>query len=139
MTDTHAPRIGHDLVDIPRFAAKLARRPHAWRRRVFTEAEWEGVSHRPDRDAALAVRFAAKEATLKALGTGWGGGVGWQDVEVLGGGRRPPRLVLHGRALHLAAEAGLTFQVSLSHAGDTASAMVLAVRSPHGDGSGDTP
>lgn len=124
-------RIGHDLVDVVRFSQSLRRREDSWRRRVFTEGEWAAASRRPDRDAALAARFAAKEAAMKALGTGWGRGVRWKDVEVEGGGRSAPTLRLHGAAAALSDEAGLAMEVSLSHAGDMASAVVLAF--PHGD------
>ena len=126
MTNAPQPLIGHDLVDIPRFARVLERNERGFERRVFTEAEWAYVARRPDRHAALAARFAAKEAVMKALGTGWGQGVSWRDVEVVGGERKPPALRLHGEAARRAEALGLTFQVSLSHAGAMASAMVLA-------------
>lgn len=121
------PRIGHDLVDIDRFRKALSRREAAWQRRVFTEGEWEAASRRPDRDAVLAARFAAKEAAFKALGTGWGKGVRWLDVEVAGGGRTAPRLVLRGEAQRLAEAAGLELQISLSHTDELASAVVMAL------------
>lgn len=120
------PRIGHDLVDIERFRSAIARREAGWRRRVFTEGEWEAAARRPDRDAVLAARFAAKEAAFKALGTGWGRGVRWLDVEVAGGGRGAPRLVLRGEALRLAEAAGVELLISLSHTDELASAVVMA-------------
>ena len=125
MTNAPTPVIGHDLVVISRFARVLERHERAFARRVFTEGEWAYVARRPDRHAALAARFAAKEAVMKALGTGWGQGVRWLDVEVVGGERKPPSLALHGEAQRRAESLGLRFQVSLSHAGDMASAMVL--------------
>ena len=120
------PHLGHDLVDIPRFSAILARREAAFRRRIFTEAEWERAAARPDRDAVLAARFAAKEAALKALGTGWGRGVAWRDVEVIGGGRSAPSLELRGEALRCAQEAGVVLLLSISHTDTMASAVVMA-------------
>ncbi len=120
------PRIGHDLVDIPRFTRALERREAAWQRRVFTAGEWEAAGSRPDRAAVLAARFAAKEATFKALGTGWGQGVAWLDVEVVGGGRSAPSLVLRGKALEIIEEHGVSLQLSLSHTDLLATAMVLA-------------
>ena len=120
------PRIGHDLVDIPRFQKALERREAAWKRRVFTEAEWEAAGRRPDRAAVLAARFAAKEATFKALGTGWGQGVAWRDVEVVGGGRSAPSLVLRGKAQSIVEEHNVALQLSLSHTDLLATAMVLA-------------
>jgi holo-[acyl-carrier protein] synthase len=120
------PRIGHDLVDIPRFERALERREAAWQRRVFTEGEWDAAGRRPDRAAVLAARFAAKEATFKALGTGWGQGVAWLDVEVVGGGRSAPSLVLRGKALEIVETHMVSLQLSLSHTDRLASAMVLA-------------
>jgi holo-[acyl-carrier protein] synthase len=121
-------RIGFDLVEVARFRRALLRHGSAFRRRVFTEAEWRQVEGRPDRDAALAARFAAKEAVMKALGTGWGAGVSWVEVEVEGGGRSSPRLVLHGRIAAIAAERRLRVEVSLSHDGPMAGAVALASR-----------
>lgn len=120
------PRIGQDLVSIPRLSAALQRHEAGFRRRVFTPGEWDACAARADRDAALATRFAAKEAALKALGTGWGRGAALTDVEVAGGGRTPPRLLLHGQAAQRARELRVALEVSLSHDGDLALAVVLA-------------
>lgn len=119
-------RVGQDLVSIPRLRAAIERHPEGFRRRVFTPQEWQAVAVRADRFAALASRFAAKEATFKALGTGWGRGASFTDVEVLGGGRTAPRLALHGFSAQLAESQGLALSVSLSHDGDLAAALVLA-------------
>ena len=121
-----APRIGHDLVDLARFARSLEAQEAGFQRRVFTAQEWALAASRPDRTACLAARFAAKEAAFKALGTGWGQGVAWQEVEVVGGGRSKPALRLHGRAAEVAASLGLVLTVSLTHTESVASAMVLA-------------
>ncbi len=119
-----APRIGHDLVDVPRFRSLVEARPDRYQARVFTPAEWEHASGRADRWAALAARFAAKEAAFKVLGTGWGGGVAWTDVEVLGGGRTQPSLRLSGEAERVARSLGLALSVSISHTDALASAVV---------------
>jgi len=124
-----APRIGQDLVDVARLGRALRSHEAGFRRRVFTEQEWRENADLADRDAALAACFAAKEAAFKALGTGWGRGVAWRDVEVRtaeGADGAAPRLVLRGRAAILAREAGLALTVSLAHAGGLAVAMVLA-------------
>jgi holo-[acyl-carrier protein] synthase len=129
MADSSAgTNLGFDLVDVARFRAALDRHGDAFRRRVFTAAEWSYASGRADRDVALAARFAAKEAVMKALQTGWGRGVGWRDVEVEGGGRGVPKVRLHGRAAALADERGVRVDVSLSHDGATAGAVALASR-----------
>src|SRR5205814_3161771 len=112
--------VGLDLVDVPRFSRLLARRGDALERRLFTPAERAYAKTRRDRLDVLAVRVAAKEAVMKALGTGWGAGVKWTDVEIVGGGRAAPVLRLHGKAAALAASRGLAFSISLTHAGTTA-------------------
>ena len=120
------PRIGHDLVDIARFSAVLARRAGGFRRRVFTEREWDYAAQRPDRDAVLAARFAAKEAVFKALQTGWGRGVAWRDAEIRGGGRSAPELVLSGRARDIAEALDVHLEISMSHTDGLASAVAYA-------------
>jgi holo-[acyl-carrier protein] synthase len=126
------PRLGQDLVSIARLQAAVERHPEGFRRRVFTPGEWSAAARRADRYAALASRFAAKEAAFKALGTGWGRGAAFTDVEVEGGGRTAPRLALTGTTAALAETQGLSLAVSLSHDGDLALAVVLAW--PAGDG-----
>jgi holo-[acyl-carrier protein] synthase len=125
-----APSVGLDLVDVPRFSLAVARRGDAFRRRVFTEGEWTYAGTRAERDRVLAARFAAKEAVLKALGTGWGRGISFRDVEVVGGGRAAPTLVLHGAAKRHADALGVSVAISLSHAGSTASAVAIATPTP---------
>jgi holo-[acyl-carrier protein] synthase len=114
--------MGIDLVDVARLEGLLARWPRM-AARLFTEAErgYAAARHRPGEH--LAARFAAKEATFKALGTGWPA-IGWHDVEVVreGGG---PDLVLRGRAAELAG--GARSLVSLAHDGGLAVAQVLLV------------
>ena len=129
---THAsppsgPRIGHDLVDVARLTRAIQERPQRWQDRIFTEAEWERADARPDKYAVLAARFAAKEATFKALGTGWGKGVAWRDVEVIGGGRTAPALSLRGVAATVAEDAKLDLHLSISHTDELASAVVMAL------------
>ncbi len=123
-----ALRIGQDLVDVARLGRALEGKEERFQRRVFTEEEWARSSARPDRVAALAARFAAKEAAFKALGTGWSDGVAWRDVEVLGGSPETPVLALHGKAAEIAQAAGLVLTVSLTHTEELAAAMVLAYR-----------
>ena len=88
---------GVDVVEVARIERVLARRGGAFERRVFSERERRAAlgSRRPGR--SLAERFAVKEAALKAVGTGWGAGARFRDVEVLDGPTRGcPRLLLHG-------------------------------------------
>lgn len=118
--------VGFDLVDVSRFGKALARHGAGLKRRVFTPAEWRYAATRSDRVAVLAARFAVKEAVFKALGTGWGRGVAWRDVSLVGGGRSAPTLRLSGRAKALAKARGMCVRVSLSHAGDSAGAVAIA-------------
>jgi|SRR5881392_3933929 holo-[acyl-carrier protein] synthase len=116
------PGLGLDLVDIERLERALERRPRL-AERLFTALELDYAAGRRRPARHLAVRFAAKEAAIKALGTP----VGPRQVEVLGGGTVPPRLALHGRAAQLALERGVELQVALTHTDETAAAVVLAV------------
>ena len=123
----NGPRIGHDLVDVARLTRAIEERPERWQQRIFTEAEWERAQARPDTYAVLAARFAAKEAAFKALGTGWGKGVAWRDVEVIGGGRTAPSLSLRGVAAEIAEKGKLQLLLSISHTDELASAVVMAL------------
>jgi holo-[acyl-carrier protein] synthase len=113
--------VGIDLVDIERFRRLLARRPQALER-MFTPAERSLLSDRVDPVPGLAARFAAKEATMKALG-----GVRLTDVEVVDGGSGAPRLEVSGLAASRAAALGVrSWHVSLTHTDSVAAAVVVA-------------
>lgn len=127
MASPEAPGIGTDLVSVPRFAAALARGGAALRARLFTAAELAQCEADPRAAERLAARFAAKEAALKALGTGWASGLGFTDVEVRGGGGEPPHLALHGAAAARAQALGIReLRVSLTHTEEFAQAFVVA-------------
>jgi len=120
--------VGVDLVEISRIGAILERHGDRFLGRVYTDGE---LAYARGRLSALAARWAAKEATAKALGTGIGQ-VGFQDIEVVCDAQGKPELVLHGQAARLAAQLGLEqFALSLSHTADHALAFVVA------QGSGD--
>ena len=133
---THGPAVfgvGVDAVDVARFRRVLGRRP-GFATRFFTEAEQADARRSPDPAASLAARFAAKEAVMKALGTGLGG-FALTEVEVCRAGgtgatRNAPSLLLRGGAAALAArcQAG-PFHLSLTHTTDVAIAFVVAERS----------
>jgi holo-[acyl-carrier protein] synthase len=117
--------LGLDLVDASRIRRLRERRGEHFLRRVFTEAETESSLGRADPDLHLAARFAAKEAAMKALGTGWAQGVGWRDCEVVSTGG-PPGLRLHGEAARRAESLGARkAHLSLSHDGGVAAAVVV--------------
>ena len=96
---------GIDIVAVARIEAALARRGDRFRERVFTEAEVRECGSRRRAAPQFALRFAAKEAGMKAIGTGWRDGVAWRDFETLERGGRF-ELRVSGRALELARERG---------------------------------
>lgn len=121
--------IGMDLVNIPRFAELMERRGPAALRRFFTEAEAERCRQSRSAPESFAARFAAKEAFFKALGTGWGLGGRWTEVEVVVADTGAPSLRLTGRAAEAAAERGVrAVHLSLTHTEGTAGAFVVLER-----------
>lgn len=118
-----AVAVGTDIIEIARIQRSLDDFGERFLKRVYTERErhWYG-----NRVNELAARFAAKEATSKALGTGIVG-IRWQEMEVLPTRRGKPVLILHGRAAERARTLGLTsFSVSLTHSRTDAMAFVVA-------------
>lgn len=117
--------VGVDIIEIARIERTLADFGERFLRRVYTERERERYRSRP---SELAARFAAKEATSKALGTGIRG-IRWREMEVLSNRRGKPVLILHGGAAERAALLGLVaFDVSLTHSRTEAMAFVVAFR-----------
>jgi holo-[acyl-carrier protein] synthase len=112
-----------DLLEIDRLERALARRPRL-AERLFTEAERAFAAGRARPGQHLAARFAAKEAVAKALALeSWS----FTDVEVLGGGDGPPRVLLHGAVAERAAALGVAeVQVSLTHTRRDAAAVAIA-------------
>jgi holo-[acyl-carrier protein] synthase len=109
-------------VELDRIEKVLKRHPERFLARIYTPAE---IAFCRGRVPELAGRFAAKEATMKALGTGIRG-VGWRDIEVLPNRRGKPLLLLHGRAALRAETLGLTdVDVSLTTAREFAAAVVV--------------
>jgi len=118
--------IGVDLVAIPRFAELLERRGDAALARFFTADEAERCRASRSSAESFAGRFAAKEAFFKALGTGWGLGGRWTEVEVVSAPSGAPSLRLTGRAAEAAAERGVSaVHLSITHTHDTAAAFVV--------------
>jgi holo-[acyl-carrier protein] synthase len=116
-------KTGIDIIEIARIQAALDRHGGRFMKRVFTELE---ILECRGRAEALAIRFAAKEAASKALGTGIGP-ISWLDVETLHKWSGEPYLVLHGTAERIAKELGLAvWAVSLSHSRENAIAVVVA-------------
>ena len=119
------PSTGIDVVEIGRIMVALERHGERFLRRVFTPAERAICQARP---GELAIRFAAKEATMKALGTG-ARGVGWRDIEVLPNRRGKPLIYLYGRGEERARAIGLrSIDVTLTHDAGLALAVVVVLR-----------
>lgn len=115
---------GVDLIEIERIQSAIQRHGERFLGRVFTPGELKDVGQQP---ASLAARFAAKEAVAKALGSGIGQ-VAWQEIEILRGPAREPRLYLHGAAESLARQLGIQrWSLSLSHTHAHAIAMVVGI------------
>jgi holo-[acyl-carrier protein] synthase len=117
---------GVDLVEIDRFRKVIERLKDRFILRVFTPGEQLFCNAHRDPIPHFAVRFAAKEALFKALGTGWAKGVTWLDVEVLRERQDAPAMALHGEAQRLSASMGTQkVHLSLSHSDNWAIAMVI--------------
>lgn len=117
---------GIDIAEVPRIRATLERFGDRFRQRIFTAGEIRYCDSKANRVERYAARFAAKEAAMKALGTGWSHGVRWRDCEVvrMPGGR--PTLKFHGRAAEFAANLGVkNTALSLSHTAEQAIAQVI--------------
>ena len=113
---------GVDIIEIGRIQAVLERWGQRFLNRIYTEAE---IAYCRGRAQNLAVRFAAKEAAMKALGTGVRG-VGWKDIEVVRAKSGAPSIALHGRAALRAEKLGVKeLALSLSHSREYAVAFVV--------------
>ena len=117
--------IGIDLVEVSRIRALLERSGDRFKERVFTPDEIDYCDSCADAAMHYAARFAAKEAMVKALGTGFTEGINWKDIEVRRNEKGAPSLCLHGQAAQVAEGLGVrqTF-LSLSHTDTTAGANV---------------
>lgn len=118
--------IGTDIVAIERFQRFVDANNSALLQRIFTERERTLCAARKNSASCYAARFAAKEAFLKALGTGLRDGISWQDMEITLDNLGKPGLLLTGRARQIFTTQGLhTIFLSLSHDGGNAIAMVV--------------
>jgi holo-[acyl-carrier protein] synthase len=118
--------IGTDALEIERMALSLKRRGAGFERRVFTDGENAYCKRKRDPSASYAARFAAKEATLKALGRGLFQGVTLKEIEVVKDPRGKPDILLHGGGKKLFDEmGGRAITLSLTHSRDIAFAVVI--------------
>jgi holo-[acyl-carrier protein] synthase len=118
--------IGIDMEEVDRVREAIERHGLRFVERVFTAVEIAYVESKANKWERYAARFAAKEAAMKALGTGWDRGVTWRDVEIVNLADGCPTLALHGRAREIAEGKGCTRTwVSLSHTRRQAVAQVV--------------
>ncbi|MGD0089874.1 MAG: holo-ACP synthase [Planctomycetota bacterium] len=118
--------IGIDVVELARIQAVYERHHERFLKRLLTPAEREYVLQYADPTQRLAGRWAAKEAALKALGTGLAAGIRWRDVEILNAAGGKPELTLHGQAAERArALCATAWHVTITHSDLLAVAQVI--------------
>jgi holo-[acyl-carrier protein] synthase len=118
--------IGVDLCEVDRIAEAIARHGERFLTRIYTEAERTYCESKPNRMERFAGRFAAKEAAMKAIGTGWRRGVAWRDFEVTRAATGQPMIVFGGVARKIADQLGVKRAlVSITHIKSMAMAQVV--------------
>ncbi|MBM3325040.1 MAG: holo-[acyl-carrier-protein] synthase [Calditrichaeota bacterium] len=119
MTSVAQPTVGIDLVEVERIAR--LRQSERFLKRIYTERELADCRKRLFPERALAARFAAKEATAKALGTGIGKNLHWKEIELTTDTNKQPHIRLHGKW----ADEPVRISVSITHTRTTAGAVVM--------------
>jgi holo-[acyl-carrier protein] synthase len=117
---------GVDLAEVPRIKKSIERYGEKFIRRIYTPAEIAYVERKANKFERYAARFAAKEAGMKAIGTGWRRGVTWQDFEVANLPSGKPTLLLHGVAARFAEKLGVkNISLSITHTSELGMAHVI--------------
>ena len=117
---------GVDLAEVPRIRAAIERHGGRFIERIYTPPEIAYVERKANRFERYAARFAAKEAGMKAIGTGWKRGVTWRDFEVVNLPSGRPTLRLHGVASEIAQQLGVRqISLSLTHTAELGMAHVI--------------
>ena len=117
---------GVDLAEVPRIRAAIERHGERFVQRIYTPLEIAYVERKANRFERYAARFAAKEAGMKAIGTGWKQNVTWKDFEVANLPSGRPTLRLHGAAAQIAAKLGVKrISLSLTHTAELGMAHVI--------------
>ena len=140
MTDNRMEIVAHgiDLVDFPRIEQMVDQHGERFLRRVFTKAEQSYADSNKNGTEKLAGRFAAKEAVLKLMGTGWRGKIAWTDIEVINNPTGQPEVKLTGEVAKIAAKLGVNhISISITHTANfaIASAVAIAAKNTITDGS----
>jgi holo-[acyl-carrier protein] synthase len=118
--------MGIDLAEVDRIREAIERHGRRFVERIYTPAEIAYVERKANRYERYAARFAAKEAGMKAIGTGWKRGVRWQDFEVANLASGRPTLKLHGVAAQIADDLGVrNITLSLTHTAAQGMAVVI--------------
>jgi len=118
--------LGVDITEIDRMEAAIERRGRPFLERLFTPAEIAYCERHRHSAERFAGRFAAKEAAMKALGTGWARGVRWVDIEVVREPGGKPTLNLSGESCAIATSLGVrNIALTITHTGNTALALVI--------------
>jgi len=119
---------GIDLVDCPRIEQMIERHGERFVRRVFTPAEQAYAEANKNDVEKLAGRFAAKEAVLKLMGTGWRGKIAWTDIEITNNAAGQPEVALSGEVKRIADELGIGhISISITHTANFAIASAVAL------------
>jgi holo-[acyl-carrier protein] synthase len=119
---------GIDLVDCPRIEEMINRHGRRFIDRVFTAAEQAYADANKDRVEKFAGRFAAKEAILKLMGTGWRGKIAWTDIEVVNNAAGQPEVTLDGEVKKISDRLGIKhISVSITHTANFAIASAVAL------------
>jgi len=119
---------GIDLIECERIARLVQRYPEQFLGRILTEAERAYVQSKRDSVPHIAGRFAAKEAVLKVLGTGWRGQISWRDMEVLNTDAGKPEVSLSGECARVARRLGITqILLSITHTPNYAAASAIGL------------
>jgi len=118
--------VGTDLAEVPRIRHSIERYGERFLNRIYTDGERAYASSKGNAAERYAARFAAKEAAMKAIGTGWRRGVTWKDFEVVNQTSGRPNLLLRGVARDIADQMGVKrISISLTHTAETAFAIVI--------------
>jgi holo-[acyl-carrier protein] synthase len=118
--------IGTDLAEVPRIRKSISQYGDRFLNRIYTEAERAYAASKANSAERFAARFAAKEAGMKAIGTGWRRGVTWKDFEVINEPSGRPTLRLSGIAQQIARSLGVQrISISLTHTSEMAFAVVI--------------
>jgi len=119
---------GIDLVDCPRIEEMIRRHGQRFIKRVFTDAEQAYAEANKNKVEKLAGRFAAKEAILKLMGTGWRGKIAWTDIEIINNSAGQPEVTLDGEVRKIAEGLGIKhISVSITHTANFAIASAVAL------------